>query len=69
VLLRDRAEGSPVRGAGVGENDVDAPVFPADLGVDPVQVRGLVTSPSIAVTAVPMDAAAASSSRLRRPVM
>src|SRR5262249_7122866 len=41
MLLGDRADWSKVGHSGVGEHDVDMPLFLADLPVDPVKVLGL----------------------------
>src|SRR5262249_13578567 len=41
VLPRDRAERNPLNDAGIGEDDVDASLFLANLPVDPVEVFGL----------------------------
>jgi hypothetical protein len=41
VLLGDRAERDPLNNGGIGEDDVDASLFLADLPVDPVQVLEL----------------------------
>jgi hypothetical protein len=60
VLLSDRAERDPLNDGGIGEDDVDASLFPADLPVDPVEVPGLGD--------VPLDGGDAGSGGRRRSV-